>query len=86
MVGLVSPNLSQQRSKKVSLAASALCTWAVACSRYQVVVKKVAPKKKKLAEVTTILNEAQAELQIKLDMVQAVKDKVAQLEADCQKM
>jgi dynein heavy chain len=69
--------------KKISTAAAALCTWAVACSRYQIVVKKIAPKKKKLAEVTAILTEAQAELQVKLDMVQAVKDKVAQLEADC---
>ena len=58
----------------------------VACSRYQMVVKKISPKKNKLAEVTSTLTKAQAELQVKLDMVQAVKDKVAQLEADCQKM
>ncbi len=47
-------------------------------------MKKVAPKKKKLAEVTAILTEAQSELQVKLDMVQKFKDKVDQLEADCQ--
>ena len=80
------PQFDPVECRKVSLAAAALCTWAVACSRYQIVVKKVAPKKKKLAEVTAILTEAQSELQVKLDMVQKVKDKVAQLEADCQKM
>jgi len=48
------------------------------------VTKKVAPKKAKLAEVTGILTEAQAELKIKLDMVEKVKAQVAKLEADCQ--
>jgi dynein heavy chain len=56
------PQFDPVECRKVSLAAAALCTWAVACSRYQIVVKKVAPKKKKLAEVTAILTEAQAEL------------------------
>lgn len=71
---------------KVNQAAASLCVWAIACEKYAVVVKKVAPKKAKLAEVTIILNEAKAELKIKLDEVQAVKDKVAKLEADCNKM
>jgi dynein heavy chain len=68
------PNFDPAEVKKISLAASALCTWANACSKYQLVVKKVAPKKAKLAEVTEVLNEAQAELKIKLDEVQKVKD------------
>ena len=51
----------------VSLAASALCIWSSASSKYQAVTKKVAPKKAKHAEVTAVLKEAQAELQIKLD-------------------
>lgn len=80
------PNFTPQQVEKVSKAAAALCTWCRACSSYQLVVKKVAPKKAKLAEVTAILNEAQAELQVKLDEVQEVKDKVAKLEAECRQM
>ena len=80
------PNFDPAEVKKISIAASALCTWANACSKYQMVTKKVAPKKAKLAEVTVVLNEAQAELKIKLDMVQNVKDQVAKLEAECQAM
>lgn len=54
----IKPDFEPSEVLKVSKAAAALCTWAVACSRYQIVVKKVAPKKKKLAEVTAVLNEA----------------------------
>lgn len=61
------PQFEPGEVKKVSVAAASLCLWACACSRYQIVVKKVAPKKKKLAEVTGVLNEAQGELQVKLD-------------------
>lgn len=53
--------------KKVSVSASALCTWAIACSKYQFVEKKVAPKRAKHAEVTSILATAEAELKVKLD-------------------
>jgi dynein heavy chain, axonemal len=77
------PNFDPVEVKKVSTAASALCTWANACSKYQIVVKKVAPKKAKLAEVEAVLSEAQAELKVKTDEVQKVKDQVAKLEADC---
>jgi dynein heavy chain len=44
--------------KKSSIAASALCVWANACSKYQIVTKKVAPKKAKYAEVTAVLKSA----------------------------
>ena len=56
------PTFEPGAVKKVSLAASALCIWAIASSKYQIVTKKVAPKKAKHAEVTAVLNEAQAEL------------------------
>lgn len=63
------PQFEPSAVKKVSLAASALCIWGSASSKYQAVTKKVAPKKLKHAEVTAVLKEAQAELQIKLDEV-----------------
>lgn len=73
------PQFEPGAVRKISVAASALCTWAIASSRYQAVTKRVAPKKAKHAEVTAVLKEAQAELQIKLDEVQKVKDAVAKL-------
>jgi len=63
------PKFAPDAVRKVSVAASALCIWASACSRYAMVTKKVAPKKAKYAEVTAILKEATAELQVKLDEV-----------------
>lgn len=52
------PNFDPNEVRKVSVSAAALCTWAKAVSRYQIVVKKVAPKKIKLAEVKGILSAA----------------------------
>ena len=75
-----------EEARKVSVSAAALCTWAIACSRYQLVEKRVAPKRAKHKEVTTILATAEAELKVKLDALQEVKDKVAELEANCSKM
>ena len=77
------PNFDPAEVKKVSVSAAALCTWAKAVSRYQIVVKKVAPKKAKLAEVKGILSSAQAELKVKQDSVAEVKATVAKLEAEC---
>lgn len=52
------PNFDPVEVKKVSVSAASLCTWAKAVSRYQIVVKKVTPKKAKLAEVKGILSSA----------------------------
>ena len=46
--------------------AGALCTWILALSSYQIVYKKIVPKREKLAEVTKILEEARAVLDEKL--------------------
>jgi hypothetical protein len=46
-------------------------------------VKKVTPKKEKLAEVKGVLASAQAELKVKQDSVAEVKATVAKLEAEC---
>jgi dynein heavy chain len=63
------PDFEPNEIKKSSIAASALCVWAVACSKYQIVTKKVAPKKAKYAEVTAVLKSAQDELAVKLNGV-----------------
>jgi dynein heavy chain len=52
------PTFDPAEVKKVSVSAAALCTWAKAVSKYQIVVKKVTPKKAKLAEVKGVLAKA----------------------------
>jgi hypothetical protein len=59
--------------------AGALCTWILALSSYQIVYKKIIPKKEKLAEVTKVLDEAQTVLNEKLAQVAEVKEAVAKL-------
>jgi dynein heavy chain len=79
-------NFNVEFIKTKSVAAAVLCGWCRSCSSYQIVTAKVAPKKAKLAEVKAILKEAQAELDIKLSEVKEVKDKVAALQADVERM
>jgi dynein heavy chain len=47
---------------KKSGAAKVLCIWCLSVSKFQIVIKKVEPKKKKYEEVQTVLATAQAEL------------------------
>jgi len=51
---------------KKSLAAKCLCIWALSVSRFQIVIKKVEPKKKKFEEVQSVLASSQAELAQKM--------------------
>jgi len=80
------PEFEPAAVRQVSQAAAALAIWASACSKYAIVTKKVAPKKAKYAEVMGVLKQAKGELQVKLDSLQEVKDKVAALEAETAKM
>jgi len=66
-----------------SKAAKVLCIWCLSVSKFQIVIKKVEPKKKKYEEVQTVLATAQAELAQKMAEVNKVKEAVAKLEADC---
>ena len=43
---------------KKSLAAKCLCVWSLSVSKYQIVIKKVEPKKRKFEEVQSILSKA----------------------------
>lgn len=69
-----------------SKAAKLLCIWCISVSKFQIVLKKVEPKKKKYEEVQSVLATAQAELAAKMSEVNKVKEAVAKLEADCQAM
>lgn len=71
---------------KKSMAAKCLCIWALSVSKFQIVIKKVEPKKKKYEEVQSVLASAQRELAQKMDEVKKVTDAVAKLEADCMDM
>lgn len=68
---------------KKSLAAKTLAIWVISVSKFQIVLKKVEPKKKKFEEVQAILATSQAELAGKMAELNKVKDAVAKLEADC---
>jgi len=68
---------------KKSLAAKTLCIWCLSVSKFQIVIKKVEPKKKKFEEVQSVLATAQRELAQKMAEVKKVTDAVAKLEADC---
>jgi len=83
---LSDPDFEPEGVGKISGAAKSLCLWAISVSKYQIVVKKVEPKKKKLAEVEEILDKAQKELDGKMSELAEVKAAVAKLEADCDKM
>jgi len=71
---------------KKSMAAKTLCIWCLSVSKFQIVIKKVEPKKKKFEEVQSVLATAQRELAQKMAEVKKVTDAVAKLEADCQAM
>jgi hypothetical protein len=43
---------------KQSQAAKVLCSWALSVSKFQIVIKKVEPKKKKYEEVQSLLATA----------------------------
>lgn len=61
---------------QVSEAATSLCSWCHAMDVYARVFKEIEPKQQKVAELTAVLNEANAQLKSKQDELQAVMDKV----------
>jgi dynein heavy chain len=79
---LTKPEFTPASMAKVSVPAGALCTWIVALSSYQIVYKKIVPKKAKLAEVSKAAEEAKAILDEKLAGVRAAQEKVDGLNAN----
>jgi hypothetical protein len=65
--------------QKVSAPAGNLAAWAKAMSEFQRVWKQVEPKKAKLAEMQEAVAKAMASLNVKLEQVRVVKDRVAKL-------
>ena len=76
---LSKPDFNPAAVTKVSSAAGALATWIVALSSYQIVYKKIVPKKAKLAEVSAAAEEAKSILDEKLASVAAAQAKVDKL-------
>jgi len=69
-----------------SVPAGKLCEWALALSRYQDVNKNIIPKKEKAAEMDKLLKENMAILNKKLDELRVVKENVANLVANANRL
>ncbi|KAJ8609535.1 hypothetical protein CTAYLR_006023, partial [Chrysophaeum taylorii] len=68
---------------KVSQAAKGLCMWIHAMNVYHKVAKEVAPKRERVNAMNEQLAKANASLKEKQDTLQAVLDKVAALQEQC---
>jgi dynein heavy chain len=77
------PAMAVEVVKKVSKAATSLCMWCHAMDVYAAVAKEVGPKREKLAQLNTELNAANTLLAGKQAELQAVVDKVAMLQQQC---
>lgn len=73
------PDFSPEIVTSKSAPAGKLCSWCLALSSYQQVNKNIIPKKEKAAEMDKLLKEQQAVLNKKLEELRIVKDKVADL-------
>lgn len=69
-----------------SVPAGKLCEWAIALSSYQAVNKNIIPKKEKAAEMDKLLKENMAVLNKKLEELRVVKEKVAALVANANRL
>ena len=80
------PEFNPAAMSKISVPAGAMCTWVMALSSYQIVYKKIVPKKEKLALVSKTAEEAKSILDEKLAGVRAAQEKVDTLNAEAQKL
>lgn len=78
---LAKPDFNPATVSRLSVPAGAMCTWIIALSSYQIVYKKIVPKKAKLKEVSAAAEEAKAILDEKLAGVRAAQEKVDTLNA-----
>jgi len=76
------PEFEPEVIKKASKACTAMCMWARAMYKYNQVTLIVEPKKKLLAEAQASLEITMAKLKEAQDKLEAVKVKIAGLEAD----
>lgn len=75
------PDFTPEIVAKQSNAAKSLCIWVHAMDKFHIVNKVVEPKKAKLAQAESELEEANAKLKEKQDALQGVMDRVAALVA-----
>lgn len=80
---IIDPNMQVDVVTKVSQAAKGLCMWIHAMNVYHKVAKEVAPKQARVDAMNRQLTEANATLKEKQDALQAVLDKVATLQQQC---
>lgn len=78
-----SPEFAVDEVKKVSRPAMSLCMWVHAIDTYARVVKEVAPKRQRLAELNAVLADANARLEAKQQELAAVVDRVTRLQDKC---
>ena len=83
---LSKPDFDVSEVRKKSVAASFMAVWVKAVNNYQKVVKVVEPKQRRYNEVKANLDQAEAELAVKMAEVQKVRDKVALLQQKCHEM
>lgn len=77
------PEFAVDEVKKVSRAAMSLCMWVHAVDTYARVHKEVAPKRQRLAEMNTVLAEANAKLAAKQHELFKVLESVRTLKEKC---
>merc|ERR1711871_1100583 len=77
------PEIEVEAVGRVSKAAKSLCMWVHAMDVYAAVAKEVGPKKEKLDKMNAILKDAQDSLAAKQADLQAILDKVADLQRQC---
>ncbi|XP_071441952.1 dynein axonemal heavy chain 7 [Hetaerina americana] len=77
---LIDPEFDPQKIKSASTAAEGLCKWVIAISKYDKVIKVVAPKREALAVAEAQCKEAEAALEIKRKELRDIQAKLADLE------
>jgi dynein heavy chain len=80
------PDYNPDSVASKSVPAGKLCGWSLALSQYQLVNKNIIPKKNLAAEMNAKLNESMAVLNKKLDELRIVKENVAALVANANRL
>jgi hypothetical protein len=80
------PDYNPESVATKSSPAGKLCGWSLALSQYQLVNKNIIPKKNLAAEMSAKLKESMAILNKKLDELRIVKENVAALVANANRL
>lgn len=80
------PDFNPKEVTGKSFPAGKLCEWALALSQYQMINKNIIPKKEKAAEMDKLLKEQMGILNKKLDELRIVKENVAALVANANRL